>query len=159
MEIGQLKIKGPLGQINSKCLFVVFNVFQKKPKTRCIVVKTNSFLRLLEEFMAWHFAFKINWHLATSTLFLKNFIVYLFVKAIRVDIHMKCPISPHSIQFKYSNHFDQQGFGTKSHNCYNYQLKLRNDYSFKDCCTLYNFNNAQCVVISALESGCIAWIM
>ena len=68
---------------------------------------------------------------------------------------MKYPLSPHSIQFKYSNHFDQQGFGTKSHNCYNYQLKLRNDNSFKDFIS-DNFNNAQCVVISASESGCIA---
>lgn len=102
--------------------------------------------------------------LATSTLFqfaLENVILYLL--RLRVDINMKYPVSSHPIQFKYSNHFDQQGFGTKSHNCYNYQLKHRNDNSFKDfisdnCCILYNFNNAQCVVISASKC-CIAWIM
>ena len=40
------------GQIISKCLFGVFNFFQKTKKTRRILVKMNSFVRFLEEFMA-----------------------------------------------------------------------------------------------------------
>ena len=36
----------------------------KWTKTRLILVKTNSFVRFLEEFMAWQFAFEINWPLA-----------------------------------------------------------------------------------------------
>ena len=35
----------------SKCLFGVFNFFQKTNKnTHCVVVKTNLFVRFLEEF-------------------------------------------------------------------------------------------------------------
>ena len=30
-------------------------------KTGCIVVKMNSFVRFLEEFKAWQFAFEISW--------------------------------------------------------------------------------------------------
>ena len=36
---------------------------KKRTKTRHKVVKTNSFVRFLEEFMAWQFAFEINWPL------------------------------------------------------------------------------------------------
>ena len=36
---------------------------KKRTKTRRIVVKTNSFVRFLEEFTAWQFAFEINWPL------------------------------------------------------------------------------------------------
>ena len=48
---------------------------KKQTKTRSIVVKTNSFVRFLEEFRAWQFAFKINWPLNRRNLrwrFLKN---------------------------------------------------------------------------------------
>ena len=38
--------------------------FKKPTKTRCILAKTNSFVRFLEEFTAWQFAFEINWPLA-----------------------------------------------------------------------------------------------
>ena len=38
------------GQIISKCLFGVFNFFQKQTKTRRKLVKMNSFVRFLEEF-------------------------------------------------------------------------------------------------------------
>jgi hypothetical protein len=54
------------GQLISKCLFGVFNFFQKWRKTRCIVVKTNSFVRFLEEFTPWQFAFEINWPLKST---------------------------------------------------------------------------------------------
>ena len=37
---------------------------KKWTKTRCIVVKMNSFVHFLEEFMAWQLAFEINWPLA-----------------------------------------------------------------------------------------------
>ena len=50
------------GQIISKCLFVVFNFFQKtnenKLSSGIVVVKLNSFVVLLEEFTAWQFAFQ-----------------------------------------------------------------------------------------------------
>ena len=36
---------------------------KKRTKTCRIMVKTNSFVRFLEEFTAWQFAFKINWPL------------------------------------------------------------------------------------------------
>ena len=43
---------------------MVFSISSKKrTKTHLIVVKTNSFVRFLEEFTAWQFAFKINWPL------------------------------------------------------------------------------------------------
>ena len=56
------------GQIISKCLFGIFNFFQKQKKTPRIVVKMNSFVRFLEEFMAWQFAFEINWPLRHEIL-------------------------------------------------------------------------------------------
>ena len=51
------------GQLISKWLFGVFNSSKKPTKTRRIVVKTNSFVRFLEEFMAWQFSFEIIWTL------------------------------------------------------------------------------------------------
>ena len=58
-----LKIVSSKGQIISKCPFGFFNFFKKKTKTRRILVKMNSFVRFLEKFMAWQFAFEINWPL------------------------------------------------------------------------------------------------
>ena len=52
---------------------------KKQTKTRRIVVKTNSFVRFLEEFMAWQFAFEINCPLVTKILRLLNSCVYFFV--------------------------------------------------------------------------------
>ena len=40
---------------------------KKQTKTHRILVKTNSFVRFCEEFMAWQFAFEINWPLYYST--------------------------------------------------------------------------------------------
>ena len=51
------------GQLTLKCLFSDFNFFQKQRKTLRIVVKMNQFIRFLEEFTAWQFAFEINWPL------------------------------------------------------------------------------------------------
>ena len=55
------------GQLISICLFGVFNSFPKTNKNKStwgiIVVKSNSFVRFLEESLAWQFAFEINWHL------------------------------------------------------------------------------------------------
>ena len=39
---------------------------KKRTKTCCTVVKTNSFVRFLKEFMAWQFAFEINWPLGLA---------------------------------------------------------------------------------------------
>ena len=45
-------------------VFLVTSLSSKKrTKTRRIVVKTNWFVRFLEEFTAWQFAFEINWSL------------------------------------------------------------------------------------------------
>ena len=55
------------GQLISKCLFGVFNFFQKmnenKSSSGIIVVKSNSFVHFLEEFTACQFAFKFYWPL------------------------------------------------------------------------------------------------
>ena len=40
----------------------------KRRKTRRILVKTNSFVRFLEESSAWQFAFEIKWHLADRNI-------------------------------------------------------------------------------------------
>ena len=48
------------GQIISKRLFGAFNFFQKTNETHRILVKTNLFVRFLEEFLALQFAFEIN---------------------------------------------------------------------------------------------------
>ena len=50
------------GQLISKCLFGVFNFFQKTNENASIVVKIH-FIRFLEEFTAWQFAFEIIWPL------------------------------------------------------------------------------------------------
>ena len=40
---------------------------EKRTKTHRIVVKTNSFVRFLEEFTAWQFAFEIIWPLCPNS--------------------------------------------------------------------------------------------
>ena len=67
------------GQIISKYLYGVFNFFQKRTKTSRILVKTNSFIRFLEESSAWQFAFKINWPLVEITFF-RLFFVEIYRK-------------------------------------------------------------------------------
>ena len=61
------------GQLISKCLFGVFNFFQKMNENKLtwdiIVVKLNSFVRFLEEFMAWHFPFEFYWPLCHKLKF------------------------------------------------------------------------------------------
>ena len=42
---------------------------KKRTKTHRIVVKTNSFIRFLEEFTAWQFAFEINWPLTATIIY------------------------------------------------------------------------------------------
>ena len=83
------KFSANKGHLISKCLFVDFNysdlpnnhaanfiimigikcagqsTSKKWTKTRRIVVKTNSFVRFLEDFTAWQFAFEVIWPLAT----------------------------------------------------------------------------------------------
>ena len=54
------------GQIISECLFGVFNSFKRTNKNTSHSSKTNSFIRFLEEFTDWQFAFEINWPLETS---------------------------------------------------------------------------------------------
>ena len=56
------KLVDSKGQLISKCLFGVFNFFQKtnenKLSSGIVVVKLNSFVVFLEEFTAWQFAFQ-----------------------------------------------------------------------------------------------------
>ena len=56
------------GHLISKCLFGVFNFFQKTNKNKStwciIVVKSNSFVRFLEETSAWKNHFEFVWPLA-----------------------------------------------------------------------------------------------
>ena len=63
VKIETLTYLVPNGQIISKCLFGVFNFFQKWTKTCRILVKMNEFIHFLEEFTAWQLAFEINWPL------------------------------------------------------------------------------------------------
>ena len=51
-------------KISKRFFFLAEDSSKKRTKTRRILVKTNSFIRFLEEFMAWQFAFEINWPLA-----------------------------------------------------------------------------------------------
>ena len=51
------------GQIISKRFFLAEDSSKKQTKTRRILVKTNSFVRFLEESSAWQLAFEINWPL------------------------------------------------------------------------------------------------
>ena len=58
------------GQLISKCLYGVFNFFQKSKENKStwdiIVVKSNSFVHFLEEFTAWQFAFEVYWPLGKT---------------------------------------------------------------------------------------------
>ena len=56
------------GQIISKRFFSGQGFFKKWMTTRRILVKTNSFVRFLEESSAWQFAFEINWPLIVIVL-------------------------------------------------------------------------------------------
>ena len=60
------------GQIVSKRFFLAEDSSKKWTKTRRILVKTNSFVRFLEESSAWQFAFKIKWPLVTFSGELKR---------------------------------------------------------------------------------------
>ena len=51
------------GQVILKGFFDVFNLFRKMKENTS---HTNSFVCFLEEFIAWQFAFEINWPLAAS---------------------------------------------------------------------------------------------
>ena len=51
------------GQLILKCLFCVFNFFQKMNKNTLHSSIMNSFVQFLEEFTAWQFAFEISWPL------------------------------------------------------------------------------------------------
>ena len=54
------------GQIISKCLFGVFNYFQKKHEKTSHSSKNELICSFLEEYTAWQFAFEINWLLVHS---------------------------------------------------------------------------------------------
>ena len=64
------------GQLISKCLFGVFNFFQKRNENKStwgiIVVKLNSFFRFLEKFTAWQFAIKYYTPLIPSEISREN---------------------------------------------------------------------------------------
>ena len=77
------------GQLISKYPFGVFNFFQKTIENKStwgiIVVKLNSFFRILEEFTAWQFAFEFYWPLAFD-LDVSNFeSLLLFLQASAVE--------------------------------------------------------------------------
>ena len=62
----------PKGQLTSKCLFVVFNFFQNSNENKStwgiIVVKSNSFVRFLEETSAWKNHFEFVWPLVSTLI-------------------------------------------------------------------------------------------
>ena len=62
---------------------------KKRTKTRRIVVKTNSFVRFLEEFMAWQFAFEINWPLVLASPYLQFWFAELICLLLIVEVSSK----------------------------------------------------------------------
>ena len=63
MKIGK-KWKTLKGQIISKLFFSGRGFSQKTNENMSHTSKTNSFVRFLEEYSAWQFAFEINWPLS-----------------------------------------------------------------------------------------------
>ena len=61
------------GQIISKRFFLAKDSSKKRTKTRRTLVKMNSFVRFLEESLAWQFAFEINWPLIQTVKGQNNF--------------------------------------------------------------------------------------
>ena len=61
------------GQVISKGFLVSSIPSKKRTKTCRIVVKTNSFVRFLEEFTAWKFALEINWPLVGNIFYWEGF--------------------------------------------------------------------------------------
>ena len=60
------EIVSPKGQIISKRFFLAEDSSKIRTKTRRRLVKMNSFVRFLEEFTSWQFAFEFYWLLACS---------------------------------------------------------------------------------------------
>ena len=56
-------------------------------KTSRIVVKLNSFVRFLEEFTVWQFAFKINWPLVVNAVGCMFFLYYAMNIVVGTTIH------------------------------------------------------------------------
>ena len=56
------------GQIISKCLFRVFNFFQKTNDNKLHSSKNELISYFLEEFKAWQFSFEIDWPLTLKVL-------------------------------------------------------------------------------------------
>ena len=79
-RLSRTSLQSAKGQIISKCLFGVFNFFQKTNTTRRTLVKTNSFFHFLEEFTAWQFACEINWPLECNLTFLDSNFMCDFIK-------------------------------------------------------------------------------
>ena len=61
---GHLKVRQ-----SRNVFFLAEDSSKKQTKTRGILVKTNSFVRFLEESSAWQFAFEINWPLIYTLFF------------------------------------------------------------------------------------------
>ena len=62
------------GQVISKGFSVSSISSKKRTKTSRIVVKSNSFVRFLEELTAWQFAFEINWPLPNLSICKYNWV-------------------------------------------------------------------------------------
>ena len=86
LEIHQLKVRW------FRNTFSASSISSKKlTKTHSILVKMNSFLRFLEEFMAWQFAFEINWPLKVSR-FQKQIVLFSFEPKKRTKLFFEfCP--------------------------------------------------------------------
>ena len=73
------------GQLISKCLFGVFSLFQNTNENKStwgiIVVKSNSFIHILEEMSAWKNHFNFVWPLvgAKPAQNLKSFVISYFL--------------------------------------------------------------------------------
>ena len=63
--------------------FLAKDSSKNRTKTRCIQVKTNSFVHFLEESSAWQFAFEISWpleHVPQNNLNCQNITVLMMIK-------------------------------------------------------------------------------
>ena len=88
---------------------------KKRTKTRRIEVIPNSFVRFLEEFTAWQFAFKINWPLSTLEylfIYCKQLNVLKLFSHFTVQINCRC--GPKVFENSWPSAFNFQKFFSQS---------------------------------------------
>ena len=77
------------GQLISKCLFGVFNFFQKNEQNKLtwgiILLKLNSFVHFLEEFTAWQFAYEFYRPLKPSNMVSNLAFISVLVKSVSLE--------------------------------------------------------------------------